>query len=534
MDDGIQLSEVRGIIRRRWKSFIIVFFPVVFIAAFIALALPPSYVSQATILVESQQIPEAYVRSAITTYVEERLDVITQQVLSQRHLQEIIDEFGLYSDYKDKYLPSEIIELVRNSFKYETISSTRAGSNSSATVAFTISYEGEDPATVQKVTNKFASLYLTGDINLRQDQVANTTSFLEQSLAQLQSQIDEIQEKISVLKTSHYGELPENSSTNLSAMQNLERQLDQNNSQIVSLRERKIYLEGQLATIAPMASVTSSNGTPAMSTQERLRSLKSELASLKTIYTSSHPDVVRIENMIKQLESEAGASGDNSGTGINNEGAGIQEPDNPAYINLNTQIRTTEMDIENLLKDEKTIKAQISVYQKRLENAPNIEKEYNNLTRDYENAKNKYNDIMNKLLESRVAQGMEDTQKGEKFTMIDNAQLPEKPNSPNRAAIALIGFVLAIGGGIGLAAFQETTDDSFKSSGELSRFIKAPVLSVMPVIVSDEDKQRGKKRWALTAAVALCVLLLAIVLVHLYVMPIEMLVVKIQHRMMGG
>jgi len=534
MDNGIQLDEIRGIIRRRWKSFFIVFLPVVFIAAFVALALPPSYVSEATILVESQQIPEAYVRSAITTYVEERLDVITQQVLSQKHLQEIIDQFGLYSDYKDKYLPSEIIELVRNNFKYETVTGTRAGSNSAATVAFTISYEGKDPATVQKVTNEFASLYLQGDINLRQDQVTNTTTFLEQTLAQLQTQIDDIQKKISDLKSAHYGELPENSSTNLATMQGLQSQLEQNNSDIMSLRERKVYLEGQLATINPMATVMNSNGAPTMSAQERLRSLKAELASLKTIYTASHPDVIRIENTIKQLESEAGASTDYSKTGNKNESAGTQEPDNPAYINLYTQIRTTEMDIENLLKEEKTIKAQISMYQKRLENAPALEKEYNNLTRDYENSKIKYNEMMNKLLEARVAQGMEDTQKGEKFTIIDNAQLPVKPSSPNRAAIALIGFVLAIGGGIGLAAVQETMDDSFKSSGELSRFLKAPVLSVMPMIVSAEDKQRAKKRWALTAVVALCVFLLAIVLVHLYVMPIEILAGKIQQRVMGG
>jgi polysaccharide biosynthesis transport protein len=581
MDNGIQLDEIKGIIRRRRGPFLIVFFSVVIIAGVIALVWPPTYLSKATILVESQQIPQDYVKSAITTYVEERLEVIKQQVMSRTKLQEIIDQFGLYSGDKERYTSSEIIEEMRKDIKLETISANvmneRTGRESEATIAFSLSYSGDSPATVQKVANKLASLYLEQNIKSREEQVSNTTTFLEQELAELQTKVDDIQNKISAFKSAHYGALPESSSLNLNSMTQLERQLDQNKAQVTSLQERKIYLEGQLANISPSTSLTTSDGKTAPNPQERLKYLRTELTSLKGVYNDAHPDMIRIEKTIKELESETAGSEDYKDMAkrledltnqratmkekltpqhpdlirIDQEiqtltdklkkadtekivkGINAEEPDNPAYINISTQIRTAEMDIESLVKEQKVIQAELGNYQKRMENSPLIEKEYNNLTRDYETSKYKYNEIMNKLMEARVAQGMEEKQKGERFTIIDNAQLPEKPSKPNRLAIALIGFVLAIGGAVGLAAFQESVDDSFKTSLELARFLKAPVLSAMPLIVSEEEHRRDRIRISLIAAGSLCIIIAVIVLVHLYVMPMDVLMIKIQQRMKG-
>jgi polysaccharide biosynthesis transport protein len=581
MDNGIQLDEIKGIIRRRRRSFLIVFFAVLIIAAVIALALPPSYLSKSTILIESQQIPEQYVKSAITSYVEQRLETINQQIMSTSRLKEVIDQFGLYKEYKDRYTSEEITTKMRGDIKLETISADvkdqKTGRDSEATIAFSLSYTGKEPAIVQKVANKLASLYLEENLKSRQEQVNNTTTFLEQELAQIQSQINDTQGQISVFKSAHYGELPETNSINVNTVLQLERELDQNSAQVLSLKERKIFLEGQLANINPLTSVKTDDGKSVMNTQDRLRYLRTELTSMKGVYNSTHPDVIRIEKTIKELESETAQSADykdmtkrletltsqravmrekfteqhpdlirldqeiqtlttqmeKAGTAQVKDSIGTENPDNPAYINIRTQIETTEMDIQSLAKAEKEIKEKLALYQKRLETSPLIEKEYNNLTRDYETAKYKYNEIMNKVMEARVSQGMEETQKGERFTIIDNAQLPEKPSKPNRLAIALIGFVLAVGGAVGLAAFQESIDDSFKSSGELAGFLKAPVLTVMPLIVSNEDRRAVIIRRSAVAAGTFCAIVLAVVLIHIYVMPMEILLVKVQRRMMG-
>jgi hypothetical protein len=189
------------------------------------------------------------------------------------------------------------------------------------------------------------------------------------------------------------------------------------------------------------------------------------------------------------------------------------------------------MEIKGLLENRRQIQGEIKKYQRKLESAPLVEKEYNNLMRDYENARYKYNEIMNKLMEARVAQGMEESQRGERFTIIEPAQFPEKPHKPNRIAIIIIGFVLALGAGLGIGAIRESLDISVKTTDELMRLTGAPVLSVIPEIVTDRERWSGRIRRAAFMFAGMGAVAVALYLVHLYVMPLEILWVKIQKRM---
>ena len=107
------------------------------------------------------------------------------------------------------------------------------------------------------------------------------------------------------------------------------------------------------------------------------------------------------------------------------------------------------------LEDKKNIRKRLEKFYRKVEISPSVEKEYMEMTRDYESAKRKYNEIHNKLLTAKVAKGMEETQRGERFTITEPAQLPQKPYKPNGVAIILIGFILALGAGVGLAAALE-------------------------------------------------------------------------------
>jgi hypothetical protein len=120
-----------------------------------------------------------------------------------------------------------------------------------------------------------------------------------------------------------------------------------------------------------------------------------------------------------------------------------------------------------------------------------IETEYKNVLGDYENAKNKYNDTMNKLMEAKAAQGMEESQHAERFTLIEAAAFPERPDTPNRPKIILIGLFLSLFGGIALVATQESLDRSIKTAHELNILLKAPVLSVIPYYEGREKVKKG-------------------------------------------
>jgi succinoglycan biosynthesis transport protein ExoP len=582
MDESKDIRYLSGFMRRRKKSLTLVFSLIFILAVVVAFVLPPIYLSQSTILIEEQQIPPEYVQASITGYVEERLQMITQQIMSRTRLQDIIDQFNLYTEMRQRYTREEIIEKMRDDINLETISADvrdrQTGRPVSATIAFTLSYEGKNPSTVQRVATVLASLYLEENLKSREERASTTTTFLQQELDDLEAHIDELQRKISQFKKAHIGELPEHNAVNLQIVARLDRELNHATMQLNSLLERKILLEGQIANVDPLNPIVTEEGKAVMHPHERLKYLRLELVRLQGSLSEKHPDVKKLKKEIQELEAQVEASDDsiekirrlNDLTGqlaamkgklgpkhpdvirLSKEVEALsqelgnpkveqakkdlaeQRPENPAYINLKTQIATTEMQIKALQDEARGIKEEIVQYERRIERAPLVEREYNNLMRDYENAKFKYNEITNKLMEARVAQGMEETQRGERFTIIDPAQLPEAPYKPNRIAIVLIGLVLALGAGVGIGAMRENLDSSIKTADELNALTGIPVLSVIPSMRTAEERRARLIKKGIAVVAALCVVAVALYLVHVYVMPLEILWVKTQRRMMMG
>ena len=346
--------------------------------------------------------------------------------------------------------------------------------------------------------------------------------------------------------------------------------------QVRSLQERLVYLQGQISDVDPLNPIMTEDGKVIMNPTERLKYLRLELITLQSSLSEKHPDIKKLKREIKELEIQTGDTDDsvekirrlNDLQGqlaalkgklgskhpdvvklakevdlLSQEVDNLQtekvttevseeQPDNPAYINLKTQITSTEMEIKSYAQQKKEIGEKIGAYQAMIEKAPLVEKTYNELMQDYENARFKYNEVMNKLMEAKIAQGMEESQQGERFTIIDPAQLPEKPFKPNRIAIILIGFVLAMGAGVGIAAIQEATDASVKTAEDLTGITGVPVFSTISLIETEEElKAKRKKRLVLLGS-AVAAVILALIIIHFFVMPLDIAWIKIQRRLL--
>lgn len=571
MEDRFEPKDISALIKRRKKSFIIVFSLISFIGICIALILPPIYQSKARILIEGQQIPQDYVKSTITSYVEERLETISQQVMSRSKLMEIIDKFNLYSKIKDKKTTTEIIEKMRKAINLQTIDaeikSKSGGRNISATIAFTLSYEGKNPANVQKVTNELSSLYIEEDLKTREKLATVTADFLQEELETLKKQIQLHEEKIIKFKENHIGNLPSDYRANLQTISRLEREFDQINMQKRLIEEKKLYLEGQIANIDPLTPIMIDGKNMAMNPKERLKHLHLQLSSLQTTLSEKHPDIKKLKREIAKLEAQVGKSEDsaaivkrlnelenqlsvakgklgakhpdvlrltkeiellskelnNSPTKSATTKVAEEKPDNPTYINLKTQIVSSENEIKFLKQQKEKIKQEIEKYQKRIDNAPSIEKEHNDLTRDYESAKHKYQEIMGKLMTANIAQGMEDKQRGERFLIKSRAYLPEKPFKPNRIGIILLGFILAIGSGVVLSAFQESFDNSIKTSNQIKSLTGVPVFSTISLIETDQELRSRRIRKMLWIFAVISFVGITLFLIDHFIMKLDIM-----------
>ena len=167
------------------------------------------------------------------------------------------------------------------------------------------------------------------------------------------------------------------------------------------------------------------------------------------------------------------------------------------------------------------------MYRQRLEEAPKVEQEYLALTRDYQNATSKHQEVMNKILEARISEGMEEHQKGEKFTLIDPASFPEKPVSPKRWLIFLAGVIMSLGAGFGTVALVEHLDHSVKSSDELARLTGLPVLGSIIRIQTSEDITRARRKRKLIWAVTGFSLVMGLALFHFFYMDLWVLTARL-------
>ena len=335
--------------------------------------------------------------------------------------------------------------------------------------------------------------------------------------------------------------------------------------QLRSLEERKVYLEGQLAQMKPNSMMISASGERIQDSDERLKTLQAQYVSLSGVYSASHPDVVKMRREIEALKKETGGDGDSQEqakqltrmradlatmrekysdaypdvvklkksiasleeshkkTAAGSEAPQFRKPENPAYIALQSQLEASNGEFKTLLSKRAELKSKIGEYEARLEQTPQVEREYLDLNRDHENALHRYQEVKAKLMEAEVAQQLEKDSKGERFSLIDPAQLPEKPHSPNRPAILLLGLILSLGGGVAYAGVLESMDSSVKSSRELAGLLRAPLLSVIPYMENAEDKRKKSRVKTSVVIGVIAAIIVGLLLIHFLWIELDVL-----------
>jgi uncharacterized protein involved in exopolysaccharide biosynthesis len=240
-------------------------------------------------------------------------------------------------------------------------------------------------------------------------------------------------------------------------------------------------------------------------------------------FSEEHPDVKKTRAEIAQLEEKAVAAGGRS--------SGAGPPDNPAYVTLAAQLASARSEIQSVQRQIERQSAEAAEIRRRIAGTPKVEEEYGALVASRNNTQTKVNDLTRKLMDSRVAHGMEKEQKGERFTLIDPPRLPEKPFKPNRLAIVLIGIVLGLGAGVGLTALREVSDDAVRSAELLESEMGIAVLAGVPTIVTTEDLGRNRRRQWLWAGAVVLAALLVVAGVHLLVMDLDVLWARLSRRL---
>ncbi|MET0065949.1 MAG: lipopolysaccharide biosynthesis protein [Candidatus Thiodiazotropha sp.] len=514
----LSIGDYIAILKRRRKQLILPAGLILLMSISLALGLPSVYRAEATILIEQQEIPSEFVRSTVTSFAGERIQIISQRVMTTDNLGRIIENYGLYADERGNTSLTLLAEDLQEDIDLEMVSADvvdpRSGRPTTATIAFTLAFSNKDPRIAQKITNELVSLYLDENLRQRTQSALETSSFLSAEADRLNKEIAALEKALADFKEKHVNNLPELQQLNMQLMERSERELSELNQQIRTLEERRIYLQSEISQVKPTTDIYNSNGNRVVGAEDRLRTLQTEYLSLATKYTDSHPTLIKIKEEIGVLQEEVR---------INDVDSKILQSDNPAYIQLNTQLQAADSEMLSLKKSRNDIKAKLRSYEERLTQSPQVERQYKKLTRDYDNALAKYQEIKAKQLEAQLAESLERERKGERFSLIEPPQLPEEPDKPNRLAILFLGFVFSITSGFVNVVIKENLDQSVFGAKGIITITNAPPLAVIPYIeVESDNKQRLKNRLAIFTSAMVAILIL-IVLTHMFFMPLDVI-----------
>jgi len=479
-----------------WRSKWTVIIPAVvftIVSALVAWKMPSYYRSETLILVEKQQIPEAYVTPTDRTPFGQRLNTISQQILSRKNIEKIVNDFQLYRS-NDSANPltalvnrfrevpplssEEIIERMSKDVQVNVIGDRRAGD------AFSVSYVGTNPEITMHVTNTLASLFIDENLRSREQYAEGASDFITTELENAKAELEAQEAALRNFKERNMGSLPQQLDANLRTLDRLQNELQSVKNELKGSEDRKMVLEAQLgrgtATIA---------GMPVNPLQAELQSLTRELAALQARYKDNYPDVVIAKNRLADLKAQLAAQKQAAA-----DAQGAAEPADMAVSpEVYNELMLLKSRIETLNSRSAEIRRQIQQFERRVETTPASEQMFIDLRRDYDISLANYQALLEKKMNAKLSENLEKRQKGERFKVINSANLPEKPFRPNKPAIVFAGFAGGTGLGIGIVLLIEFMNPSYRTKEELAAGVDMPVLATVPAFVSSKPAKSSSR-----------------------------------------
>ena len=512
------VERYMNLVRRRHIHFLIPVFLGWLVGWGAGWVLPARYQSTTLILVEQPSMPKDYVSPNVSEDLQDRLQSITEQILSRTRLLTIIGNLHLYGEGRDQTTPDKRVALMRKDIDVELV----YGQDKKQITGFTIGYSARNPQIAQQVTTQLTDLFIDENLKARQQESQDTTSFLESRLEDARTNLADQEAKVDQYDAKHVGELPSQQASNIQILNGLQSQLQNEQDARNTAKQQGIYLQaliGQYQALNGTSRTADTSPTSLPAIDQQLDTLRSKLTNLSAHYTDRYPDVqnlkdevAKTEKMRDELLVDLKAKSTSGGQASQASGArdtrnGVQ---NSALAQVESQLQANKVEITNREQSVASLKARIDQYQARLNDEPAREQELDDLTRGYDQSKANYDDLLKKKNESALATSMEQMQQGERFTMLDPPSLPASPAFPNRLKLCGIGLGVGLALGLLVVGGLELTNDRLYGEKEIKTLLPVAILADIPEVVIPSDERSRKKRtvlgWTMAALITATIL----------------------------
>jgi polysaccharide chain length determinant protein (PEP-CTERM system associated) len=449
----------------------------------------PKYQSQTLILIEQQKVPENYVKPVVEQDLNSRLASMKEQILSRSRLEPIIERFNLFSSGNASM--DDRVDMTQKAIGIKPIPSGQSG----GIPGFYVTFTAKDPHLAQQVCAEITALFISANQNAREATAEGTTDFLKQQLADSKKNLDDQDAKLAAFQQKYAGMLPDQEQSNSSTLQSLTTQLDAVAQSLIREQQDVTFLQSMVAqqTHELQNSEPAATGALVDERKTELKALMLQKQTLEAQYTPDHPDVVAVSRKIADLQAEiARASTEPAPVAL---APVVNRPDPPALQQLKAQLHAAQQALADGKQEQAGIDARIRSYEAKVESTPQVEEQYKEITRDHQTAVDFYNSLLTKMNDSSMATALEQRQQGEQFRVMDAANLPESPISPNRRNFAAAGLAGGLILGLLLAGLLEYRDTSLRNERDVWAFTKLSTLAIISHIEGMPQTEKHHRRW---------------------------------------
>lgn len=481
-DKGVPFFAVFDALKRR-KFFVII--PVILMTAGFAVyayRLPASYRASA-LLAADPVVPQEYVKSPRPTYgyeysttvrTQEQLRTLREALFSDYVVEKLVREFKLAALPSEGKIPDSVHNDIEGRIKVEL-----EGVN-----GFRIGFQGSDRAQVARITNRMAELFIERIESARKRRVHETSEFLDQELQKVRQKLGEQDDKIKQFKMRAVHSLPETTGSNIRLLEAAQISLAGKNEEIANDEAQKQAILAEIKGLESQGVVANRPIRERTPMDEKLDGLRLELKQAQARYTPSHPEVQRLAREVREAERMAASQADRPRE---------PSPTNLRHLQLRAELQAINKRLEAYRTERNRLQQQVAVYSGRIAVTPQNESEITILMRDYQATRDQYNKLLETKNEAKLAEQLEQSDKGYTYRLVEPARIPSAPHSPQRGRIILLGLASSLGLGLVLAFFAEQMDTSFGDIDDFQNFTNVPVLTVIPTI-AEEPQARPARR----------------------------------------
>jgi uncharacterized protein involved in exopolysaccharide biosynthesis len=437
--------------QRRW----VVIVPVVvatmagLVAAFL---MHPVYESSATVLIESQQVPDDLIGalsgggSQVSDMIGQRIARARERVLSRQDLIRLIRTYSLYQREQRTLPLSKIVDKMRNDTTIAAVDNgitMGPGKNLGLanTIAITVGFQYDDPVKAQLVAQQFVDHFLEADASTQSSQAIDTVNFLTEQANTLQSQIAALEAKATQIKAQNGTVLAMVGMTG-----NQTSDLSQIDAQIAGIQAQNSKLQFSGSGV---------QADPAVAQAE------AQLRVAQAKFSDTHPDVIAAKAQLDAAKRAAAA-----------QPAGADP--------VAGQLAANRAQLASLQNARNMIASNSSSAQAAASRAPALASQIDQIEKAADLLRQQYSGIGIKLQAAQIQSRMETEQKGERLTLSDPPVVPDHPLRPNRPLIIAGSIAAGFGFGLALVLLMELIMRPIRGTAALRNALGEAPLAVIP------------------------------------------------------